>query len=352
MVAAGVAVAGWAVGDRILLHDRMYDTAADENASAADVVDAGRAVDAAVSGDTTMVAYTVHNDDDEGRTAAAWRLYDPDGNTVAHEHAGVTDEGFARPEVTAVPGGFLVEDERGPTWLVTEEGDRTKVTRSRAPMPARPGDVVVADDFSRLLYRPSTRKLLGPHPKPLRNPQGWTVTADGTAWMQGPGTRDEAGPFFRSVEGSPWRPVAGYDQAPDEYVNGLGLAAVGEHVVVPVTRSHTVNDVGLTGLLVRRAASPAAQPWTRIDVRDARGRDWFDLQVQALDETTVLVGTWGDAPFLVDVDGGDVRELEEPSGEGNWAYEAQDGRIFAFHDAHADAWLTEDTGGRWSRLPH
>ena len=66
---------GQEAGD-VLDRSRMAAVAADEDASAADVVEAGRAVDAASSGDAVLVTYTVHQGTSEGRSAAAWRLYD------------------------------------------------------------------------------------------------------------------------------------------------------------------------------------------------------------------------------------------------------------------------------------
>ena len=44
--------------------------------------------------------------------------------------------------------------------------------------------------------------------------------------------------------------------------------------------------------------------------------------------------------------------MDAPTGEEGWRFDFEEGRVFATHSEHADAWVSEDRGERWSRLPH
>ncbi len=332
--------------------DRMRDVAGDEGASPAEIVQAGSARDAARSRDAVLVAYTVHGGTSEGRSAAAWRLYDADGDRVAEAYAGLTEEGSAHADVIALPDGFLVADQEGPWWYVATDGAREKVSRTTEPMAARPGDVPL-DDGSGRLFRPATRTLFSAAPEPRRHRQGWVAAADGTVWMQGAGIGNGAVPFFRSTGGRPWEPVASHDPGRRRWVSGLALAAVGDRIVVPVLAEGRRPDrARLESLLVRSATAPADQPWQVLAVRDAGEDNWWDVRVAALDATTALVGAWGSQQYVVDLTDATWRSMEAPTDEDSWSYETENGRIYATHFDHADAWFTDDRGESWDRLPH
>ena len=331
LVAAGALVAGCSEsaarlsGDGVD-HDRMYQVAEDVDAAPSEIVEAGRAVDAAQTGSNVLVAYTVHNDTDEGRSAAAWRLYAGDGDTIAEEYAGVTDEGSAHPNVFALPEGFLVSDQDGPWWYVRTDGTRQRITQNGARMAAQPGDVPL-DDGTPRMYRPATRTLFTAVPTPTRQWQGWAAADDGTVWMQGPGlVRNGVVPFFRSTAGRPWEPVSSYDPGKGQWVGSLALAAVGSRIVVPVLAQGGAPDrARLVALIVRPGAASADQPWQVLrPTREAAREDWFDVRVSAVDDTTALVGPWGDQQYLVNLADASWRAMDPPTAENSWSYEKRE----------------------------
>lgn len=333
--------------------ERMYRVAQDVNATPSEVVEAGRAVDAARSGRYVLVAYTVHNDTDEGRSAAAWRLHDGDSGTVAEEYAGETDEGSAHPQVYSVPQGFLVSDQDGPWWHLGIDGIRTRVIRAGSPMVPQPADVPVTDGSPRL-FRPATRTLFTAAPRPTRQWQGWAVADDGTLWMQGSGTvRNGPVPFFRSAAGRPWQPVSPYNPGKGRWVDGLGLASVGSRLVAPVLAETLPDRARLVALIVRPDAGPADQPWQVLrPSREAAAINWFDVRVSAADDTTALVASSNAKQYLVDLTDATWRSMPSPTDEDDWSYESESGRIYATHSKHADAWFTDNWGEGWERLPH
>jgi hypothetical protein len=330
---------------------RMAAVAADEGASAADVVDAGRAVNAASSGDAVLVTYTVDQGTSEGRSAGAWRLYDAAGDTVATEKSGVTEEGAAFTRVTAVPDGFLVDAFDGPEWHVGPGGAVERAGRTPGRVVAQSGDVALSDGSTRL-YRPPSRAVFTPTPRAPGNRQGWTLTDDGTQWMQRLG-RDGDVPFSRSTQQGTWEPAATYTPDRGQVVSSLALTAVGDRIVVPLTAEGPAPDeAALVGLLVRRTADPVDRPWQLVEAEGVRGRDWWDLSASAVDESTVAVGTSGSPPYLVDLEDRTWTQMGAPTGEEGWRFDFEEGRVFATHSEHADAWVSEDRGERWSRLPH
>lgn len=333
----------------------MVDVAGDEDATPAEIVQAGRAVDAVRSGEGVLVAYTVEPGTSEGRSAAAWRLYDDEGGTIAEELAGVSDEGAARPFVYALPDGFLLADADGPWWHVGADGARERASRVGGPRAARVGDVPlgVGSPGRPAFFRPSTRSLFVAAPTPKRLFQGWAAADDGTIWMQGAGSaRNGPVSFSSSSAGRPWERAASYDAAPGRYVEGL--AAVGGRIAVAVlAEGSTPGGARLVGLLTRPAAGAPDRAWEVLrPPREAAGEDWFDTSVTAIDETTALVGPGGGQQYLVDLAGAGWRPVEAPTPEDGWSYEVEGGRIHAFHNEHADAWSTDDGGGSWERLPH
>jgi hypothetical protein len=336
-------------GDRVD-RDTMRAVADDEGATADQVVRAGRAVDAASSGRTTLVTYTVHAGTSEGRSAAAWRLYDEGGDVIATEHAGVTNEGAASPHVVAVPDGYVVSETDGPVWHVSGDGNTERVSRT-GRRPVRAGDVPLGFGSTRL-YRPSDRTRSASSPPLSGNPQGWTVTEDGILWVQRPG-RAGTVPFHRSTRAGTWEAAATYRPRRGHVVSGFALTAVGDHVVVPVVaEGRDLEKATLVGLLVRPSGAPADLRWRLLEAVDVVGDSWWDVRVAAVDATTVAVSTWGSPPYLVDV-GEEVWEpVQAPTDEHGWTYEYERGRVYATHDDHADARVSTNRGDSWTRLPH
>lgn len=331
---------------------RMAAVAEAEDATASDIVEAGSAVDAASSADAVLVTYTVHQGTSEGRSAAAWRLYDAAGDAIATEKAGVTEEGAAFTSVVALPGGgFLVDAADGPEWYVGPDGAVEPVGRERGRVTAQTGDIALADGSTRL-YRPSTRTTFTPTPRAPGSRQGWTLTDDGAQWVQRLG-RDGDVPFSRSTQQGTWEPAASYAPDRGRVVSSLALTAVGDQIVVPLTAEGPAPDeASLVGLLVRRDAAPPGRPWELLEARDVGGRGWWDTSASAVDPHTVAVATSGSPPYLVDLEDRTWTQMGAPTGEEGWSFDFEEGRVFATHSEHADAWVSDDRGEGWSRLPH
>lgn len=339
---------------------RMASVAADEDATADDVADAGRAVDAAYAGDVVLVSYSVDQGTSEGRSAAAWRLYDAAGDPVAAQLAGVTDEGAAYAEVSPVPDGFVVVDQAAAgedpaVWHVAPDGTRRRLGRPE-PVGLAAGDVAVGREVGRV-YRPSTGLLVGPRPSSRDTTQGRALDPAGTLWGQGTG-RGSAGrvgtvPFARSVRGAPWEDVAGVRTTGSEYVASGTLTAVGDRVVALLLTEWTpADEARLRALLVRRGDAPAGRAWTRVSGPWTED-DWWDPEVAPLgDDRMLLVGR--DRAYVVDLDAPEAsgwEELAPPTDEDGWRYRTDGGRVLAFHADFADGRVSGD-GRRWERLPH
>ncbi len=355
----GTGSAGASGSDDRLDTERMGDVARDASADADEIVDAGRAVDAAAFGDAVLVTYTVDQGTSEGWSAGAWRLYDADGDAIATERADVTEEGAATPDVTAVTDGYLLREvPGGALWHVGPDGAREKVARHAGPRRTRPGDVPLDDDTARL-YRPAERTVIVAAPVAARNRQGWTVTDDGVVWQQRLG-RGSRVVLERSTPDGEWEPAATYRSRPDRIVSGLALTAIGDRIVVPITAEGAdPTAASLAGVLVRDADAPPSRPWQVIAAPDVPGEGWWDARLVAVDDTTAALGTYGAAPYLVDVtdtnggvDRGGWPRMPLPTDEAGWVVDFEGGRAHATHSDHADAWVSDDRGASWDRLPH
>jgi len=323
-------------------HDRidrswMRNVAENPDATAEQVVDAGSAVDAASVGGTTLVTFVVHQGTSEGRSAAAWRLYDAHERPIGTEHAGVTTEGAASAAVLAIPDGYLVREIDGPIWRLSLDGARVKVRQAEALIPPQPGDVPLDDGTTRL-YRPASGTVFTAAPRADGDRQGWAVTDAGTIWVQRLGRTGQV-PFARSSAWGTWEPVASYSPRRGQAVNSLALTAVGGMLVVPVTaEGKDLETATLVGLLMRSDDAPAGQPWELLEAQGIGGTTWWDARASVVDETTVAVGTWGQAPHLVDLTDRTWQRMEPPTAEHGWDYHFEDGTVYATHSEHADAW--------------
>lgn len=336
--------------------DRMAEVARDPDAAAADVVAAGRAVDAATVDSSVLVSFTADQGASEGRSAGAWRLYDAEGATIAESLAGVTEEGAATPSVIPVPDGYLVREVEGPTWHVATDGTKERVARAPRPRTTRSGDVLL-DRGSRLVFRPADRTVAPTRPTIERDAQGWVLTDDGTLWQQRLGRAGRV-PFERSTPRGTWQPAAPARSTAARIVTSLTLTAVGDRVAVAVTAedSSDPSRASLVGLLVRRNDAPADRPWTLLRAPDVPGDEWWDTRTLAVDDTTVALSAAGGAPYLVDVtrrDGGGWPRLDLPTDEDDWDLEpaGPSGALVATHPDHADARISDDLGKSWTRLP-
>lgn len=351
--------AGGTGGDRVDA-DRMAEVAEDSSATADEIVDAGRPVDAATGpGRTHLITYTVDPPTSEGRSASAWRLYDHRGRDLATGLSEVTLEGAATPFVRAVADGYLLIGPAGrATFHITATGTIRQV-RDATSRPPAAGDLAPIYGSARL-YRPEDRIMFTPTPA-AGDWQGWTVTDDGSLVRQ-LGYADGEIQFQRSAGGSKWEPIAGHKTTPRTYIPSLTLTAVGDHVVTALTTEGSdLEHATLDGLLVRRTDAPSDAAWkflpTDVPGDADSGRDrWWEPAVRTLDDTTVALVPTGESAangtFLVDLTTSTWTRLPAPGTEGGWEYEFEDGRIYAIHPERSHTRVSTDLGATWTRLPH
>lgn len=201
--------------------------------------------------------------------------------------------------------------------------------------------------------RPCLRKMLGGR-QAARSLHflGMAFLAFFTVMHMGLGRTGQV-PFARSSASGTWEPVASYSPRRGQAVNSLALTAVGGMLVVPVTaEGKDLETATLVGLLMRSGDAPAGQPWELLEAQGIGGTSWWDARASVVDATTVAVGTWGQAPHLVDLTDRTWQRMEPPTAEHGWDYHFEDGTVYATHSDHADAWASSDRGEHWGRLPH
>ncbi len=337
--------------------DRMLEVADDEDATAAEVVEAGRAVDADRAGDgSLLVTYTVHNDDDEGRSAAAWRLYDAAGVPVSEGDAGVVFEGHAYAQVWGLEEGFLVQDADYPEQfhVVATDGTVTDVRTTREPMVARPGDVPVSQsDFKARLFRPETATVFRALPDAGRDAQGWALADDGTLWSHDWSSAGEV-PVRRSA-GRAWESVPPVQlDGEGGFTSSFGLAVAGDWVAVALLGSPDNEGYSMvTGVAVRPAGGPADAPWTTVGPGPLAGRRWYDVPLRAVDDHTVMVDDSDQPRFLLDLETQQwVGRLELPDPDEYSNLEVGRDGVYAFTGDTANGYFTDDLGKTWELLPH
>ena len=169
-----------------------------------------------------------------------------------------------RPFITPVPGGWLVDDQHGPTLLLTPDGDLEEVTTADidgAPLLA--GDTAVLTyDGSRLLRDGALIAMPEPADRPVVGvayvtPSGRLVaaTADLDGW------RVQA-----TDDGRTWeRPVVGPSGAMNTRVVGSG-----DHVAVMFTGADSDGSLPVAEVLV---SADAGRTWTTVRGLDTQGAD-------------------------------------------------------------------------------
>lgn len=334
-------------------HDRMYAVAGDEDATPREIVEAGRAIEAAHDGaGHVMVVYTVHNDDDEGLSQAAWRVYDDEGDVVAEGPAGTTEEGYASAEVEPLADGFVLREEGGRSYVVTGAGDREKLATVR-PQAPRPGDVPFSG-FGYRVLRPSVPEVFRSTADLPHNPQGWALAADGTEWLHRVSRSVDAVPRIERAVGDGWETVAPIPIPPGQYVGSLTLTAAGEWVAVAIFDPDDQDYLQeLVAFAVRPTGAPADEPWRMVDASDVDTTDSYGAMiVGAVGGTLVVDPVTGQAPYLVDVATGGIAQLRPPTDEEGWYYEPRADGLYASNGRHAAARFSPDLGRTWEQLPH
>lgn len=330
--------------------DGTNGVAGDGDSSAAptsvpEVLDVGRPVAVAEDGaGRVLVAHLVEEGPRES-VAAAWRLRDADGETIA-EGPGrqVRNEGSI-PGIWPLEEGFLVDlGGNGRYELLDSDGELTPVKEVDAPRAPGAGDVVL--EGARAVYSPEAGTI-APVPAPGGTlPVELVIDADGGAWAL---TDAAGGTTLRHLApgGREWQesalelPAGGYP---------IGLAVTDDLVVVPVAVSRGAGDQ-LDALLVRERTDADAA-WRRLAAPRGLGSSWFSASVEGLPDGRLLVFDDVDVAQVVDPASDTWEELALPNAAGHhgWLLEVAGERLYAVDWVAGAAYVSTDLGGEWSDL--
>ncbi len=281
--------------------EREQRVAADRDAAADQIIEAGGPVHVATSDDRTLVAWQVTSDDDEGPQQAAWRLYGEDGERLADGTLGQVSEQGAVPELTEVPDGFLLENYTGRRLRhIDPAGTVTDVSISRERVPARPGDVLL-ESLERTgsdIYRPTEHQGYRLPRLPFGRPQGVALDQRGTLWVL-LSWNERTAPVASSPGGAgPWQRTAIELGRGIGYPQGLSLA--GTRVVVPTVRGNL--KAVLTGVWTHSTDGDPASPWARLPAEGVDLGDMIFPEVYALPSGRLLIPNAHDELFAQDAD--------------------------------------------------
>ncbi|MDX3638504.1 hypothetical protein, partial [Streptomyces sp. MB09-02B] len=339
--------AGTTSGDRESTYKRVIE---DPHPSPADVIEAAGAPSGVVSaGDgSLLLTYEANNvEDDEGPAATAWRIVGPDGRTVA-EHAEHADAEDVQPVFRGVRGGFVqVPGDRG-AYTLDVRGKRAELALTETPLRTRPGDVLLSEVESALVYRPATRTVAPPAGLP---DEAVHVAVDerGTVWSLDQSLSEEPHRVVWQRDGR----TLGSEAVPKAY-GVAALAARGGTAAVALD-----TDEGVRGLLLTsdggehwRTVLAGGIPWNDL----GRGQELFVLEVLA--DGRLLVGEVGGRYWLAAAPADSAfREIETPAKftsltvEGTTLYGIVDATT-ATYDLVRDEglWVSDDGGREWRRM--
>jgi hypothetical protein len=316
------------------------DVAADEDASAAEIVEAGDPFDADGSDDgTRLVLYRVVGETGDVEQTA-WRVYGADGDAVADGKAGGTALGLG--------DGFWVGG-----VIVGADGRTEEPPVASQPLTPRPGDLVVRDFEEIKALRADPLTLFAPRPTPTGFSQGWALDAAGRQWYQ----RVEPDEVL-VADGRAWQRVRAVPVRPGQHLLGFGITPVGDSVVLPVVRSAKGDRIAVAAIAVRRADALAATAWELLDAGPLASGTWeLSPRTFAADERHYVFSDLQRPPYVLDVRTGLWSGLSLPTDDRGWTLEPGRDGLYAFppsgaEDAATDAWFSTDLGATWKRLPH
>lgn len=325
---------------------QMYDMAADERATPAEIVEAGGPIGVVESGTGhRLVSYLVESNDGEGPQAAAWRLYDENGAQVA-EGAGIrVSEASARPDLWPLPDGVLMAPDstvREGLVKIADDGTVTEVPHGDGKVAARPGDVLVG---LAELYRPADGATYRLVDVPgTRNVYEAVLDDDGGLWL----LRESAGQPVSTVLHCPdGGPPCTETTVPNDgtaFVDALDLAD--GRVYAPVVEP-SMDGGGLRALHV---ADPATGTWSPVDITGVVADGWYLPRVSALDDGTLLLGDSGTTWFAGGA--GDWRPVGMYDGADDdfTSLYAVGGALYATGRVPEDAHVSTDLGQSWDVL--
>lgn len=315
--------------------EREWEVAADTNATADEIIDAGHATDIATSRDQMVVTWEVQPEDDEGPYQGAWRLYDRAKGQVADGTFGTVREASARIDAAPLGDGFLLTDYRKHRQYVVDEKGRLARARFDASRVGPPlaGGVLLADpeDGKWSVVVPSARRVVTLTGLPTRDVQGLELTSDGTVWVLLPWTGD--GPFrvAYAKDGKPPWTTETIPLPKGSSTYGEGVSASGDRLFVVAT--HDEGDrmaVAVDKILQRRAGEKG---WTRIDASGIPDNLTAAPRVAVLPKDRLVATADGEGAWVEDEDGSGFTTLHPPRShrlanpdvqkEGRWLWSSE-----------------------------
>lgn len=330
---------------------REWRVAEDPDATVEDIVEVGSPTVAKTSGDRTMVAWTAEPEDDEGRTQAAWRMYDAQGQRVAQGRLGIIAEASAVPSIWAVPDGFLLQTYTDHDLLhFSPTGASTPVPASRSSVPTRPGDLLL-DDFTEQgysFYRPASRTAYRLPKLPVAHPQRVALDAGGTVWVLEEWAARTAGLSSAAGGTGPWQhteiplPTKG---------TPMGLAVVGDRVVVPVLQDVPHREYPVLRSLWTLPVTTRAGTWTRIPTSGLTLEMTWEPSLHGLGEGRIVIGgDTDDGPTYLERASGGFARLPRPPGAAAGYLQVSSPTVFFASRREHRLYRSDDEGRTWATV--
>lgn len=281
-----------------------WNVAADPDASADEIIDAGHAVGIATSPRQMVVTWEVRPEDDEGPYQGAWRLYDRDKGEIADGTFGTVREASGRIEVMAVRDGFLLTDyKKHALHFLSPNGKLSPahLPEAKRGTPLAGGALMQGESPGPRTWQvvlPDKRQVVPLTNLPTRNVQGIELTSDGTVWVLLPWKED--GPFriaYAKNGAGPWTTET-IPLPKGTGTSGQGISAVKDRLFVVGTR-----------------AKGDRMPVDVILAREAGDDDWDEIDAAGIaDDLTA-------EPRIVVLHTGRLAALAD--GEGAWIERAE-----------------------------
>lgn len=327
--------------------ERMHEVAADPQATAAEIIEAGRPARLSFAGDEgVLVTFLVESDDGEGPQASAWRLYDDEGAAVAEGKGIRVRESSALPELWDLDGGVLVQPvETRLRWhVITTAGEVVDVPVAKGPTPTRPGDIALRLPW---FFRPGSGADVGTvHRLPDLRAIGQDVfdialDADGGVWATPNPDGDRLRVPYSPDGTAPWTEVP-LPVPAQTFPDGVEVSGPLVHV------SLQEGDMGesLAGLAVRDSAAPASEEWRSLPLEGIDSSEWYASDLSVMDDGRLLLGETGQT-WYAGTDQGDWRLLDLADEGAGWVRE-RDGLLYDLGLGEDPVHVSDDGGGTWT----
>jgi hypothetical protein len=340
-----VLLAGCASGQ-----EREWQVAADADASADDIIQAGHAADVAVGDRRMLVTWEVEPEDDEGPYQGAWRLYDRKG-VVADGTFGIVRESSAALEVIAVQDGFLLTDYvEHQLHIVDVEGRLVPIRPDEGELgTSLAGGVLLPDRTTGeawQVFLPSSLQLVQLTELPDGDVQGIELTSDGTVWVLLPWT--DGGPFriAHAKDGKPPWTIETLPLPRGSVTSGDGMSSAGIRVFVAA--GHARGDRTTIDAILMREVGEAR--WERVSAEGISDRLTGLPDIDLLRKGRLLATVPGEGAWVQKDDGSGFAQARLPRaqraamptlwGEGRWLWSSarRGGNTLYYSDNHGDSW--------------